>query len=245
MSNKETGLLALLLIAAAVVLHWLHYLVFGDAHHILIYLLGDIAFVPLEVLFVTVIVDRLLSERERRGRQHKMNMVIGVFFETVGCRLLTCLGGLVTNREELCSRLAVTPDWTEQELRQALAFVTTIRLEVAAEPEALDAVRSHLVATQEFMLRLLENPMVLEHDTFADLLWAIFHLGSELSARRSLSDLADADLRHLAGDTNRAYSSLLAQWIAYMIHLRQDYPYLFSFAARTNPLRPDAHPEIG
>jgi hypothetical protein len=94
------------------------------------------------------------------------------------------------------------------------------------------------------MLRLLENPILLEHEGFTDCLWAVFHLEEELVARESLRNLPAPDLAHLGVDAERAYSRLLAQWLAYMIHLRQAYPFLFSFLARTNPLRPGARAEI-
>ena len=45
-------------------------------------------------------------------------------------------------------------------------------------------------------------------------------------------------------DTERVYTHLLTQWLEYMVHLKQSYPFLFSFSARTNPLRPDAQPEV-
>jgi hypothetical protein len=40
------------------------------------------------------------------------------------------------------------------------------------------------------------------------------------------------------------YELLAAQWLAYMKHLRDNYPYLFSLAIRTNPFDPDASPEV-
>ncbi len=40
---------------------------------------------------------------------------------------------------------------------------------------------------------------------------------------------------HLSGDIRRAYSILITEWLAYMKHLKSDYPYLFSLAVRTNP----------
>ena len=94
------------------------------------------------------------------------------------------------------------------------------------------------------LLRLLENPMLLENEAFSDLLWSAFHLEQELSARKALQASPPSDLDHLAGDTERVYTHLLTQWLEYMIHLKHDYPFLFSFAARTNPLRPDARPEV-
>jgi hypothetical protein len=42
----------------------------------------------------------------------------------------------------------------------------------------------------------------------------------------------------------RAYWALISQWLNYMNHLREFYPYLFSLAVRTNPFDPDAVVEI-
>ena len=72
-------LLGLLLILLSVFCYSLHYVVFRNAHHIFIYLLGDIAFVFIEVLLVTLIIHHLLGEREKRAMLKKLNMVIGAF----------------------------------------------------------------------------------------------------------------------------------------------------------------------
>jgi len=45
---------------------------------------------------------------------------------------------------------------------------------------------------------------------------------------------------HLAHDVARAYSFLVREWLAYMKHLKDNYPYLFSLAIRTNPFDPQA-----
>ena len=37
---------------------------------------------------------------------------------------------------------------------------------------------------------------------------------------------------------------LLAEWIAYVRHLKAYYPYIFSLVIRTNPFDPNAAPEI-
>jgi hypothetical protein len=244
MSRRDITLAALALAATSAALYGLHYAIFGNAHHIFIYLLGDLAFLPLQVLFVTVIVDRLLSSREQRSRQYKMQMVIGAFFSAVGQPLLKLMGGLVANCAEVSAGLCVGPQWTEKDLREAVSFLARTELRVDPEPNSLAAVRDLLASHRDFLLGLLENPTLLEHETFTDLLWAIFHLEEELLARQSLEGLPEPDRKHLATDAKRAFSALLSQWLQYMIHLRRDYPYLFSFAARTNPLRPDARAEV-
>ncbi len=244
MAGKEVLLIALLLIVASGLLYTMHYAIFHDAHHIFIYMLGDVAFLPLEVLFLTLIVDRLLSARERRNRQYKMNMVIGAFFSVVGRKLLGHMADLTADQSQISARVGIDIDWSDAQIRKAIAWSKRTRLEVQADVAGLSRLRDMLVEHRDFMLRLLENPMLLEHETFSDLLWSVFHLEEELSARKALEDCPPSDLEHLAGDTQRVYTYLLTQWLAYMLHLKQDYPFLFSFSARTNPLRPGAQPTV-
>jgi len=94
------------------------------------------------------------------------------------------------------------------------------------------------------MLNLLENPNLLEHESFTNLLWSVFHLTDELGHRVDIDHLPDNDYAHLTVDINRVYQLVLSQWIGHMRHLENDYPYLFSLAARTNPFTPDASVEI-
>jgi hypothetical protein len=86
-----------------------------------------------------------------------------------------------------------------------------------------------------FMLTLLENPQLFEHDRFTDLLHAVFHLSEELNARERLTDLPTTDYHHLSGDLTRVYSQLVIEWLEYMQHLKKKYPYLFSLSMRMNP----------
>ena len=93
-------------------------------------------------------------------------------------------------------------------------------------------------------MRLLNNPNLLEHDSFTDLLWAVFHLTAELAHRKDLGSLPETDCEHIAGDIKRAYSSLAHEWLNYMKHLKNNYPYLFSLAIRTNPFDVNASPVV-
>jgi hypothetical protein len=73
---------------------------------------------------------------------------------------------------------------------------------------------------------------------------AIFHLTEELASRTDVRNLSQTDMKHIANDIKRAYSLLISEWLNYMRHLRENYPYLFSFAMRTNPFDLEATPEI-
>ncbi len=81
---------------------------------------------------------------------------------------------------------------------------------------------------------------MLEHETFTELLRAVFHLKEELLNRGELKGLPGSDLEHLEGDVKRAYSLLVYEWIAYMEYLKINYPYLFSLSMRTNPFDREA-----
>jgi len=97
---------------------------------------------------------------------------------------------------------------------------------------------------KDFLLRLLENQNLLEHESFTDVLWAVFHLAEELEARESLQGLPDADHKHLSSDVKRVYGQLALQWLKYMEHLKKSYPYLFSLSLRTNPFDRSATPIV-
>jgi len=232
--------LGVALVALSAAIYFVHFLIFGDAHHIFIYLLGDVAFVPVEVLLVTLIIHELLGRRERSAMLKKLNMVIGAFFSEVGTELLARFAAFDPQTDDARSGLVVTRDWTERDFAAAAARFRDADRPVDPRRGDLPGLRDFLAARRGFLLRLLENPNLLEHERFTELLWAVFHLTEELSSRPGLEDLPGSDLEHLAGDIRRAYGRLIAQWLAYMRHLKVDYPYLFSLATRANPLDPRA-----
>lgn len=245
MTKSEFRNLALVLILISALIYLANYLLFPHRAEELAFLtLIDFAFLPLSVLIVTLVVDRLLAEREKNAQRYKMNMLISAFFSSTGTPLLHLFGGLTPAEEELDRQLAVAPDWNDEQLREAIRYLRQTALPVEAPPEKLLALGEALRQHRELMIRLLENPVLLEHGEFTDLIWALFHLEEELSARGALDQASVADLRHLAQDVDRALRRLLVQWLEHLIHLRQDYPFLFSFEARTNPLRAGAKAEI-
>lgn len=228
-------MLALVLIGLSAGLYFLHYILFHDMHHIMIYLVGDIAFVPVEVLFVTLIIHQLLAIREKRSLFEKLNMIIGTFFSEVGTRLLAYCSESDRKAGEIRQHIPAKDSWTRKEFRAAALYLKGRTYTVDINKIDLEMLRIFLIERRDFLLRLLENPNLLEHDSFTDLLWAVFHLSEELAYRDDLRTLPQSDYQHLAGDITRAYHSLAIEWVSYMNHLKENYPYLFSLALRTNP----------
>jgi hypothetical protein len=242
--KSRIGLLiiAAVLVAASALLYTLHFAIFGDARHIWIYLLGDIAFLPIEVLLVGLVIERLLARRERNQRLRKMNMVIGTFFSELGTGLLGDLAASLENRAEVLPALAVRGDWTAADFRKAIEHAAAVEWRISPDRLDLAVLRARLAAKRDLLVLLLANPNLLEHERFTDLLWAVFHLMEELAARPSLENLPKTDLEHLAGDAKRVCLHLAGEWLHYCRHLQQAYPYVFSIMVRTHPLQehPDA-----
>ena len=195
------------------------------------------AFVPLEVLLVVIAIERLLHKHEKQAILEKLNMVIGALYSELRTRLLGGLTVAAAAREEIRRRLAPDTSWVNKDFAQAYEFARAFAHRVDPSELDLEALHGLLAAKRDFLVRLLENPNLLEHDRFTDLLWAVFHLGEELGARGSLEGLPQSDLEHLAGDLTRVYSQLASQWIAYAQHLQADYHFLFSLLVRTHPFQ--------
>ena len=104
--------------------------------------------------------------------------------------------------------------------------------------------RDLLLSKSDFLVRLLENPNLLEHETFTELLRAVFHLDEELRSRKNVEKLSNKDADHISGDIKRAYSLLVDEWLDYMHYLKNNYPYLFSLALRLNPFDEKATPGL-
>ena len=228
------------LIVLSAVLYWVHYLLFKDPHHIFIYLLGDVAFLPIEVFLVTLVVHQLLSKREKRVMLRKLNMVIGAFFSEVGIRLLRGFVALDAAAADKRARLASAGSWQQRNIKELLTYFKSCGCSPSPTVKSLEELRALLTSERAFLLGLLENPNLLEHESFTEMLWAVFHLGEELEAREDFSKLPASDLKHLEGDIKRAYTAITVEWLWYMDHLRRKYPYLFSLAVRTNPFDPSA-----
>jgi hypothetical protein len=233
------------LVALSLVLYTIHYLIFQDAHHIFLYFVGDIAFIPIEVLIVTLIIEQMLESRERQKRMEKLNMVIGTFFSGTGTPLLAQLVRADPCIDTLRQRLVVQNSWKKNDFLEMKKVMQEYSCGVDIGKIDLVAAREFFLKNEEFLIRLVENPMVFEHESFTDLILALSHLTEELKARDNLSGLPADDRGHLAVDFQRVYSRLIPEWLRYMEYLQADYPFLFHLAMRKNPFDASASVIIG
>jgi len=236
--------LGITLVVFSAIVYFAHYIIFRDPHHIFIYLIGDIAFVFIEVLLVTLVIHSLLTMREKREKLEKLNMLIGTFFSEVGIKLLVYFSDSDPNLGRIKNDLIVESDWSNEEFEEVSKKLRTYIYDIKIKDIDIPNLQNFLIKKSDFLIRLLENPNLLEHESFTELLRAVFHLDEELRSRKNINNLTENDLNHIAGDLKRVYGLLVNRWLDYMHYLKNNYPYLFSLAMRLNPFDETATPEV-
>ena len=242
--------IGILLVIFSAILYLLNFTLFHDPEKVWFYLSIDMAFVPLEVLLVVLVIESVISRREKSIMLEKLNMVIGTFFSEVGTDLLEEISKFDSKSNKINKMLVINSNWADVDFITAKKEIKRqeYTLDIRGnDPDSLEfvtATKNFLMEKRSFLLALLENPNMLEHETFTELLRAVFHLTEETQKREDLSNLPLADYQHLKIDTERVYNLLIFEWLEYMEHLMNNYPYLFSLAMRTNPFDPEATVEI-
>ena len=234
--------LAIVFVLLSAITYFIHYVIFRDAYTIFTHMISELAFLPVQVFLVVLVIERLLQHRDRQAKLHKLNMVEGVFFSEVGDYLLRSLLQSFNNKEEISKHLNVTEAWTKKDFQEASSFAYHLPTDVDCHNVDLSHLKDFLSQQRKFILTLLQNPSLLEDDRFTDLLWAVTHLDEELKARPSLDNLPDNDFVHIAGDIQRMYDHLASEWLDYAEHLKANYPYLFSLILRTHPFQENPSP---
>lgn len=223
----------------------LNYLIFHDPHEMFFLMFEDLGFIFLDVLLVIILIERLLAQREKRMIFKKLNMVIGTFFSEVGLKLLGLLSPCSQDCDVLKRELNISAEWTHKDFQKAASIIQSYKFDLQIDPGSMADIKAFLEEKRNFLIMLLENPNLLEHERFTDVLWAVFHLAEELTLReRDLGRLPESDYQHLLNDAKRVFSSLTAEWIVYTEHLKESYPYLFSLAIRINPFNPHPDPTV-
>ncbi len=232
--------ISIVLVVTSVIFYVINYLTFHDTTFIEKYILVQLGFLPISVLLVTVVLNTLIARRERREKLQKLNIVIGSFFAEVGKDLLRYLSKYDEEINEIVEDLLQMENFGDEDFERLKRRLKKHRYPINAKKVNLHALRKYLIENKEFMVNLLDNPVLIEHETFTDLLWNLLHLTEELKIRLGFEALEDNDFNQLKEDMKRVYSLLTYEWVNYVHYLRIAYPHIFQFEVRTNPFKPHA-----
>jgi hypothetical protein len=235
MTSRKMLLPIIGLIALSALIYCLQLLIFRTPASTAFYLLQDFAFLPVQVVIVTVIIGRAISVREMRERLSRINMMISAFFSELGSDLMKRMAAYAVAGEGPRLQLCVSQAWTEKDFASAQRLVKSCDFKADCTPKDLCELKELLLAKRMYIYIMLANPTLLEHEVFTDMLLAVFHLADELSLREDFARLPPSDISHLNLDVSRAFGAAALNWLIYMRHIKADYPYLFSIELRRNP----------
>jgi hypothetical protein len=229
-------IMAIALIVFSLTIYSLHFYIFHDMRHIMIYFIGDIAFLGVQALIAYFAIDRLLSYREKMATMKKLNMLAGIFFYDLGIKVFNTLTGLVIECKECQKHICIEGSWTNKDFQKRKKALPRLQIGLRYDPKVLQELTGKLQKGKDLIIRLMENPSLHEHEIFSDMLLAIFHLTEELLRRDSLAKNSPEDKQHLINDTKRAYIYLAQLWLEYMQHLKDNYKYLYLYNIKNRQL---------
>jgi uncharacterized membrane protein YozB (DUF420 family) len=98
---NSTAILIILLVLVSLAFYAFQLIQFESPRDTAFYLLQDLAFLPLQVAIVTIVLGKILNAREKRERLKKTNMMVSAFFSEIGTDLMRYLIRCSTTAEEL------------------------------------------------------------------------------------------------------------------------------------------------
>ncbi len=234
MKAVNNVLLILILTISSACIYLIQFYLFKRPDDTVYYLFQDLAFVPVEAIVVTLILNNLLNVMEKRQKMKKINVIISAFFAEMGITVISELVKFNQNNQEFCQRFVLT-DFNKNTMKSLKKIAGEFEYNIKVTPPSLETLSLFLNEKKPFMIGMLENSSLSEHDSFTDMLWAVFHVADELQSRGSVKDFSESDLNHLANDILRAYKAIIIEWVNHMKYLNDEYPFLYAAAIRRNP----------
>ena len=143
-----------LLTLLSIFFYVLNFAIFGTPRDIVFYLLEDTAFVFVQVLLATLILQQILNEREKRGMLKKLNMVIGAFFSEVGTPLLEYFRDFDAHAAQMSSGLSITVDWPQEGFERMRGVLAEHDYQVDSRAGDLKGLREFVISKRPFLLAL-------------------------------------------------------------------------------------------
>lgn len=225
-SLKQNLFVPAILICLSIILFLVHYLMFGQLENTIYYSFMSFCFIPINILAVTLVFEKLVERRVRLERASKLNMIVGLFFSDIGFVLLK----LIVAGDEKIKILKL--DFND--LKSSRDKFNCHDHKCDFEKINYNELEKLIVGSRDILTSLISNENILEHQTFADLLMSLMHLRDEIIFIEH-KEVTQDDWNHLNVDLIRVYKNLTFEWINYLEHLKSFYPYQYNGAIKFNP----------
>jgi len=211
-----------LLLTTSATVYLFHYMIFRDAHHIFLYLIGDIGFVPLEVILITMVFHKFLLRKEKHVKFEKLNAVVGVFFTRVGNDLIQFLSQYDLQYEETKKFIDVHNDWTTSDFDKKIKEFRTYKANIDTDQIPLSVLQRIIKKEESLILQVFGNTDMLDSYSLAYLFHTMFHLIDNLdhSTKNGRTSLHKLDI-----NVEKLYTFLIYRWLHYTKHISEFYPH--------------------
>lgn len=223
---KQYLFVSFTLIFLSFIMFLVHYLIFGQLENTEYYSLMNLCFIPINILAVTLVFEKIVEKHAKLERMNKLNMLVGLFFSDIGFSLLT----LIAAGDKKIHSL----DLDFNDLKTCTNKFKLHKHEVDFQLINYTELKELVIGGRDILSSLISNENVAEHETFSDLLMSLMHLRDEILFIQQ-KELTKEDANHIEGDIVRVYKHLTLQWLIYLSHLKQFYPYQHNSSIKNNP----------
>jgi hypothetical protein len=226
-------IIIIVLVLVSILFYVLQEVIFHNPEESSYLFFQDLAFLPLNIVLVTFVLEQVLRSREKRERLEQLNILVSTFFTDTGTAILETMQSCMDTQRSF--ELDMNAKWTDKMFDDTAETARKAAWHARPDADTLGRLKDFLPQKKAGILAMFSNPNLLENDRFTDMLWALYHLIDELESRNDISALPQSDTAHLGGDMARAFGLLVSEWVGYMKYLKKRYPYLWSLAIRKNP----------
>lgn len=218
--KSRTRWLIVGLVALSALIYGIQIVVFRDLRTTEFYILQDLAFVPISFAITSVVVGVIMDEHEKRDAQRKTRMLTSAFFTGLGAGLTSAL--LAVSDSQIDPKELILQ--SEKELPAMQKKVMEADICVHIDEESYTKIREMILGWQSELITLASNPMLLDQECFAQLLWGVMHLTDEFRLRGEWGDLSQGDIDHFNEDFERVLRLLLANGMSNGLFLKTAFP---------------------
>ena len=219
---------SIVLILLSTIMFYLHYLVFGQGENTAYYSFMNLCFIPINCLFVTIVLEKLIEAKEKKERIDKLNMLVGIFFTELGYKLMH---EIIKGDKEAKNLIVSFKQLDDVELK-----IIKYNYDIDINQIDVGCIKELLLNNNNLLINLISNENLHQHEVFTDLLMAVIHLRDEILFMEK-HGTRQIDMNHLENDINRVYKNITIQWINYLKYLKINYPFLYNNAIRVNPYK--------
>lgn len=205
--------LVIILLIFSAVTYVIHYLIFRDFHHIAIFFVHDIAFLPLEVILVSLGFDKMIEKTNEEETKSRLSIIETLFFNESGNQMLRYLIRFDPDADQLKETLNVAEEWRSADFAQAERRLDAHPFHLDLEQIDFFGMHYHLTERVDFYRNILENPATTQSDEFTAMVMNIYLLWEELDCRTDLYNLLPDERDYLGGLLLSIYRELVEYWL--------------------------------